>query len=83
MGRFDDFGEFCGRHWGDCVALFILSVGVGIELVNSLVFVKWQVELPHIHELSAGLVSAALFALRLVPKPKNGNGHSDSNGGSK
>ena len=78
MGRIDDVGDWIGRHWGDCVGLVVLCLGVGLEIFNAVVFIKWQIQLEHVHELAGLLVGGAMFALKLRANPKNGNGNGEA-----
>ena len=77
MGKLDNFGDFIGRHWGDTCGLIILFVGVSLEVFNACAFLRWQVKLEGIHELSASLVAASMIVLKLRPMPKNGNGNGE------
>ena len=74
MGRIESLGDFCSRHWGDVVGLLLLLMGVMLEVFHAFAILKWQAQLSGIHELSNGLVLAAMGILKLRPMPKNGNG---------
>ena len=78
MGKIEDFGDFCGRHWGDVTGLIILFTGVGLEVFNAVSILKWGVKLEGVHEMAASFTMAAMGVLKLRSVPKaNGNGHTD------
>ena len=72
MGKFDDFGDFIGRHWGDFVSGAILVLGSTLIVLYACKSGDWT----EVKTLGVAMTGAALFGLKLRNNPKqNGNGN--------